>query len=122
MTQQRTWRVTGGLVAVAVMGLVVILLVVGQVVASGRAAGESSGGTAEERAMVRDAAYSHWDNAAQRVVFRAYAVRRTGPATGRCAAEADGDQSTWEVTAYTLFGIPLDRVAVTCDSIGRGDP
>jgi hypothetical protein len=122
MTQRRGWRVTGGLVAVAIAGLLLILLVVGQVVASGRAAGESSGGTPALRSMVRDMAYGHWDNAAQRVVFRAYAVRRTGPATGRCAAVTDGDQSTWEVTAYTLFGIPLDRVTVTCDSIGRADP
>ncbi len=66
MTQRRGWRVSGGLVAMAIAGLVVILIVIGQVVASGRAAGESSGGTPALRSMVRGGAYDFWDNPGQR--------------------------------------------------------
>ena len=122
MTQQRRWRITDGFVAVAILAVIVLAGVIGQVVASARADGESPGIPTADRDQVRIAAHDFWDNPGQRLAFRAYGVRGIGPAPADCDAGDWLDRQTWEVTAYTLFGIPLDSVRLSCDGIGYGDP
>ena len=113
----RPWVVSGALAL-----LIIAVLAIGQVMAWSAADAASSGATTQERAQAQRFAFEQWDNPMQRMAERAYAVRRTGRDDTDCEVLPGGDSSTWEVTAYTFFGIPMMSVRVDCDGIWPIDP
>ena len=122
MTQADRSRTPWWMRWLAVAALLVGVVAIGQVMAWSAADAASSGATTQERAQAQRFALEQWDNPLQRMAERAYAVRRSGRDDTDCEVLPGGGSSTWEVTAYTLFGIPMMSVRVDCDGIWPVDP
>lgn len=98
-------------VAGLVVAVVVAVLATGQILAIRRGDAASVGVASLERDQATVSAQTFWDNPLQRLAFRAYGVQRV-PRSGpdECAGTTAGP--LYRVTAYTLFGIELDKL--TC--------
>ena len=95
--------------AVTVVGVIVGVLLVGQLLAIQRSDAASSGLAPSERDAASTSARLFWDNPFQRLAFRAYGVTRvTRSGPDRCTGSSEG--SMYRVTAYTLFGVELDHI------------
>ena len=94
--------------AVSAIGVIVIVLVGGQLLAIQRSDAASAGLGRNERDAATTSAQLFWDNPFQQLAFRAYGVTRV-PRSGpdRCTGSDEGPM--YRVTAYTLFGLQLDQ-------------
>jgi hypothetical protein len=103
-------RHRGAAVTGLAVGVVIAVLVAGQILAIRRADAASVGVTAFERDQATVSAHTFWDNPFQRLAFRAYGVQRI-PRSGLdgCAGTTEGPM--YRVTAYALFGIELDHIS-----------
>ncbi len=95
--------------AAVVAAVIVAIVVMGQFTANLQADAGSTAIGQEERNAVVEQARIFWDNPFQRLAFRAFAVR---PVDGTGPDPCGGREDTrmYEVTAYTLFGVALDRI------------